>query len=320
MARSRSGSSADLRSVRLITQTDTQARLLLVSHHQVSKVPEQSLPTSRNIPRPVQREVRRRCGFGCVMCGMPLYEYEHLLGWANVQRHVADEITLLCDQHHREKTAGLLPLEAVREANANPFNLRAGVSKPYDLHFSGDTCEAVLGSNTFTFRYDGMPTFTVPVCIDGVPLLAFVLDEGFLLLQLRLFDETNSPILQILNNQLIYSVSPWDIRLVGRNLVIRDAPRKFLVDITFDVPNRIVINRGRFLLNGVEILLTPDYFLVVNNSTMMSQCHMENCRGGIIIGAQDMDGGTAFRIAGVPRYLGDRSAAIRWAEESLGNG
>lgn len=251
---------------------------------------------------------------------MPLYEYEHMRGWANVQRHVAGEITLLCDQHHREKTAGLLPMEAVREANANPFNLRAEVSKPYDLHFSGDTCEAVLGSNTFTFRYGGVPTFTVPVGVDGVPLLAFVLDEGHLLLQLRLFDETNSPVLQIQNNQLIYSVSPWDIRLVGRNLVIRDAPRKILVDISFDVPNRIVINRGRFLLNGVEILLTPDYFLIVNNSTMMSQCQMNDCHGGIIIGAQDMDGGTAFRIAGVPRYLGDRSTAIRWAEESFGNG
>ena len=64
---------------------------------------------SRNIPLPVQREIRQRCGFGCVICGMPLYEYEHMEEWAVVQRHVADEITLLCDQHHREKTAGCFP-------------------------------------------------------------------------------------------------------------------------------------------------------------------------------------------------------------------
>ena len=223
---------------------------------------ELSSPTSRNIPLPIQREVRRRCGFGCVVCGMPLYEYEHMLGWANVQRHAAEEITLLCDQHHRERTAGLLPIEAVTEANANPFNLRAGVSKPYDLHFSGDKCEAVLGSNTFTFEYRGEPTFTVPVGVDGLPLLAFLLDDNHLLLHLRLFDEANNPVLEIVNNQLVYSVAPWDIRLVGTNLVVRDAPRKILIDITFDVPNRIIINRGRFLFNGVEILLTPEYFLV----------------------------------------------------------
>lgn len=39
-------------------------------------------PNSRNIPLPIQREVRQRCGFGCVICGMPLYEYEHMEEWA----------------------------------------------------------------------------------------------------------------------------------------------------------------------------------------------------------------------------------------------
>lgn len=91
---------------------------------------------SRNIPLPIQREVRQRCGFGCVICGLPLYEYEHMEEWAIVKRHVADEITLLCDQHHREKTGGLLPVEVVRAANKSPFNLKEGNSKPYNLHFA----------------------------------------------------------------------------------------------------------------------------------------------------------------------------------------
>ena len=45
---------------------------------------QQVAPTSRNMPLPIQREVRQRCGFGCVVCGLPLYEYDHLLGWTNV--------------------------------------------------------------------------------------------------------------------------------------------------------------------------------------------------------------------------------------------
>lgn len=72
---------------------------------------------------------------------MPLYEYEHMEEWASVKRHVAEEITLLCDQHHREKTGGFLPKEMVRNADSDPFNLREGVSKPYCLHFSGKTAE-----------------------------------------------------------------------------------------------------------------------------------------------------------------------------------
>lgn len=42
---------------------------------------------SRNIPLSIQRKVRQRCGFGCVICGMPLYEYEHMAEWAQVKRH-----------------------------------------------------------------------------------------------------------------------------------------------------------------------------------------------------------------------------------------
>ena len=71
----------------------------------------------------IMREVRQRCGFGCVICGRPIYEYDHILGWAKVKRHVASEITLLCDNHHREKTAGFLPNERVIEADKAPFNI-----------------------------------------------------------------------------------------------------------------------------------------------------------------------------------------------------
>lgn len=93
-------------------------------------MPESSRLTPRDIPLPVARVVRQRCGFGCVLCGLPLYEYDHLAGFANVQRHEAEEITLLCDRHHREVTAGLLPRNEVIAANGAPFNHRTGVSKP----------------------------------------------------------------------------------------------------------------------------------------------------------------------------------------------
>ncbi len=65
---------------------------------------EGKIINSRNIPLPIQREVRKRCGFGCVLCGLPLYEYEHMEEWAQVKRHIADEITLLCDCFDPYKT------------------------------------------------------------------------------------------------------------------------------------------------------------------------------------------------------------------------
>lgn len=270
------------------------------------------------IPDPMQREIRQRCGFGCVICGFPLFDYEHIEGYANVQRHVAEEITLLCSQHHREKTGGLLPVEKVREANKNPYNLRAGVSKPYDFHYSGSDCEITIGSNTFTTTDQGYGTISVPLTIDGVPILGFILSEGHLLLNLNLFDEFNNHILRIRNNQLLYSVSPWDIQLVGRNLVIREARGKILVDIVFEVPNKIVINRGRFLLNGVEVFITPDRVLITNNPINFSGGKAVNVPFGLVLGINGEDKRPSIlQLENIPRYKGNHKEAMKWIRESF---
>lgn len=272
---------------------------------------------SRNIPLPIQREVRQRCGFGCVICGLPLYEYEHMEEWAVVKRHVADEITLLCDQHHREKTGGLLPIEVVRAANKSPYNLREGNSKPYNLHFAGTEATVEIGSNSFTCQDKGYGTAMVPVSVDGTPLIGLILADGHLLLNLVVFDEFNSPVLHIKNNQLIYSTSPWDIQLVGKKLTIREAHKKILFEIEFYPPNRVVINRGRLLRNGVEILIRPSNILVTNNSMLLSECHAHNCYGGLIIGHHDKPVGGFMALQSVPRYLGDRTEALKFEKESM---
>lgn len=272
---------------------------------------------SRNIPLPIQREVRQRCGFGCVICGMPLYEYEHMEEWANVKRHLAEEITLLCDQHHREKTGGLLPKDVVREADSNPFNLREGVSKPYSLHFSGKTAEIEIGGNSFTCEDQGYGTAMVPISVDGTPLVGLIMADGHFLLNLVIFDEFNAPVLHIKNNQLYYSTEPWDIQLVGTRLAVREAHRKILIEIDFQPPNKVVINRGRFLRNGVEILVRPSNILVTNNATLIRGCRAHNCHGGLIVGHHEQRIGGFMALGSLPRYLGDRSEALKFERESM---
>lgn len=278
---------------------------------------EEATADPRKIPLPIQREVRQRCGFGCVICGLPLYEYDHLLGWAEVQRHVADEITLLCDTHHREKTSGLLPAEQIAESNASPFNLREGVSKPYDLHFSGSEAEVVLGGNVFRTQYEGYGTVLLPLAVDSIPLIGFILGDDHLLLNLNVFDEYNRQVLRIRNNELVYVPDSWDIELRGRTLTVREAARRILIDIQFEPPDRIVVTRGRLLCNGVEVLVRPDHILVTNNSTIISNCRAEGVGGGLLIGHGNPDMGGFFRMADLPRYLGNRSEAEKWAKEVM---
>jgi len=280
----------------------------------------QDPPTSRNIPLPIQREVRQRCGFGCVVCGLPLYDYDHLLGWANVHRHVADEITLLCVQHHREKGNGLLTSAMIEAANKNPHNLREGVSRPYDLHYSGDECEILVGGNSFSTKVGGYGTVLLAVSVDNTPLLAFVLGDGHLLLNLNVFDEYNQLVLCIGNNQLLQSSGNWDIQLVGQNLVVREAERKILIDISFEPPGRIVINRGRFLRNGVEILVRPDRAVVANTGFTCFGNHFRSqgvSMAGIVIGPHAYPITSVFSIKQISRYSYERKHVEEWIADEF---
>lgn len=267
----------------------------------------------RDIPEPIKRQVRQRCGFGCVICGLPLVQYEHMEEWAIVKRHVADEITLLCDRHHREKTGRLLPKEVVAKNNLDPFNLRSGVTPPYNFYFQGGLAEAVIGTNSI--KASNLQGGIAVLVIDGKVLIGFHFEDDHLLLNMTLFDECNNCILHIDRNQLRFSTSPWDIELIATTLTIRSAAREILMEIIFSPPDKVTINRGRILRNGVEILIRPTHLFFVNNSYKMSGATIEGSSFGIMIGDEIKP--SALAIRNVPRYNIDRKAALLYEKQAI---
>lgn len=271
--------------------------------------------TSRNIPLPIQRDVRQRCGFGCVLCGKPLYEYHHLLGWANVKRHVVSEITLLCDGHHREATSGLLPEAAIQAADSDPHNLREGASPPHQLHFSGNQCEVLLGGNTFVANWEGVAGEMIPVMIDGEAIIGFRSENGNLLLSCNIYDEQNQLNLQIIDNQMVYTMAPWDIQFVGQTLTLREQKKQILLSITFEPPHRLVIEKARLLRNQIEVLIEPQYLLVCNNNILLSGSGFGNFRIGLRLGKPPEDAASAgIAFVDLNRDKVDREASRRWAK------
>jgi hypothetical protein len=72
---------------------------------------------TRNIPDPVKRAVRQRCGYGCVICGLSLYDYDHIdPPFEEAREHLPDDICLLCPTHHVRKSKGLISAADVRRA------------------------------------------------------------------------------------------------------------------------------------------------------------------------------------------------------------
>jgi trigger factor len=146
------------------------------------------------------------------------------------------------------------------------------VSRPYDLHFSGDVCEFVIGNNTSTYRFGAnVEDLHIAVMIDNRPIIGFAADEQHLLLSANLFDEDNQLVLSVRENELQYSVKSWDVELVGRRLTIRSGVRDIFVELEFDPPNRVVISRGKVLWNGIELRVTRDGVLCVNDGSTLSR-------------------------------------------------
>lgn len=234
------------------------------------------------IPEPMKREVRQRCGFGCVVCGIPIYHYDHIEDYADVLDHAADNLTLLCATHHDEKTHGLLPTSDVLRCNADPINVREGASAPYNLHFSGTDCEFVLGDSRFSREFGtGGRDELIAVMINEMPMLSFRADGEHLLLSANLFDEKGRQVLKIDDNQLIYSMDPWDIERIRTRLTLRARKRDIIVELVFHPPNRLHINRAKLLCGGTLVLIHPDRVEV--NNVRWSRCTATGCTIGINI-------------------------------------
>lgn len=241
-----------------------------------------------HMPLDVQREVRQRCGFGCVVCGLPIYELHHMVDYATHGRHVATEITCLCGVHHAEVTKGLLTAEQVARADSDPVNVRNGITSPYGLHFEGGGCDILVGGNCFTTHLrspDG--SVLLPISIDDLDLVGFIISpDGQLLLWMNVFDEYNLRTLTITDNVLVMSSRPWDIDFRGGTLTIREGLGEILLEVVLKPPSRIEIPRARLLCNGLEVLVRPTGIFIANSRTTISNCRLEG-QIGLQLGRND---------------------------------
>jgi hypothetical protein len=207
------------------------------------------------IPEPLKRQIRQRCGFGCVICGLPLYEYDHLDGPTDVND--PGRITLLCDRHHKERTNGLLPTPDVEKANVQPHNVRLGASAPYALNYSGSQCSIRMASNVHSSDLiDGARMCVLEV--SGRCLVGFDYEDEHLLLTLDLRDADDHQLMLIDRSELVYWIDTWDIQLVGQRLTFRRDLGDIIFDATFSPPTEIVIHRADFFVSGNQLSSVTD--------------------------------------------------------------
>lgn len=204
------------------------------------------------IPEAIKRAVRRRCGFGCVICGLPVFQYDHMVEYSEVRAHEAENITLLCLAHHGEKSSKRLPRQRVFDANARPFNLSADLTGGHPLScFYGNEFSFGLGTNRFrSANVDGSAR-GASFYIDGGPLLSARVEESEILVRAVFRDLDNKVVLIIRDNELKVAVGVWDVLLKGNRMTIWWGARNIGLDMLFE-EDGLYVTRGVIYGNGLR--------------------------------------------------------------------
>lgn len=204
---------------------------------------------SRDIPEPIKRQVRQNCGFGCVVCGASIIEYEHVdPEFADATEHDAVKITLLCPQCHTKVTTGMWSKEKIKEAQSNPKCKQTGFSNEiFDLK-SHPTL--LFGGIICTKCY-------IPIMVKGTPLFHFAAGEepgAPFRLSETFCDSDGALSLEIKDNEWFALSSNWDVEISGRTITVRDAPRHISLKLTAHPPDSLIVEKLDMLLSGYHFI------------------------------------------------------------------
>ncbi|WP_286883440.1 MULTISPECIES: HNH endonuclease signature motif containing protein [Sphingobacterium] len=235
---------------------------------------------SRHIPEEIQRQIRQQSGFGCVVCGVGLYEYEHIEPeFHDAEKHDPDCMTLLCPTCHGKVTKRSLSKSTVWKAKKNPITLRQGFSSSSFDFNTDESPFIVLGGTKVAAR--------VPLTIEGVPILIFsppVQENTPFLLSGVFFNDNGEKTLEIVDNEWKAFTENWDVTYEGNRITIKDNHNKKKLVLLLQPPDCIVVEYLEMKYGGFSVVIDPET-LNINGNTFMGGMFSSSSHG-IILGYQ----------------------------------
>ncbi len=220
---------------------------------------------SRSIPEDIKRKIRQDSGFGCVICGCGIFEYEHIdPEFCDAKEHDPEKMTLLCPTCHGKVTRGIVSKQTVIRAKKNPMSLQNGFSNDW-FDFSPDKTPILTFGNT-TFE-----ECQIPIQIDNIPIIQFkppLIPNTPFLLSGIICDKRGEKIIEIIDNEWRAFNNNWDMIFVGKLLTVRDATGDVVLSLKVDPPNGIIIEKLKMFVMGQRILITAKK-LVINGASLV---------------------------------------------------
>jgi hypothetical protein len=206
---------------------------------------------SRTIPEGVKRKVRKDAGFGCVICGTGIYEYEHVdPEWFEATTHNPRFMTLLCGSCHSKKTRGIIGIDTIKEAMKNPKCKQQGFSNDW-LDFGKKKPIVKLGNTVFhntvsliSINFESIFSILPPdLKVPNSPYRLFGLFT----------DNDGNILLEIKDNEWFGNPDNWDIENIGRKMSIRKKQGDISLVLENIPGDKIIIHRVKMNYKGYTI-------------------------------------------------------------------
>ena len=235
---------------------------------------------SRVIPAEIKREIRQQCGFGCVICGLGIIQYEHVdPEFKDAKKHDPANMTLLCPQCHSKVTTKMWSTSRVKLAMRMPKCLQQGYSNEF-FDFPERNPSLIFGGVKLS-------NCKIPIQVANYPLFQLkkpeYLGQPFLLS--GLFTDSNGEVsLEIKDNEWKANSSLWDVEVKGPCITIRERHRKIHLVLTITEQCDILVSRLDMVFAGFYFEANGDYLKVTfpdGGSSELSGCVADNCNVGI---------------------------------------
>lgn len=232
---------------------------------------------SRHISDEIKLKIRQACGFGCVVCGMTIYTYEHIdPEFAYAEAHDPSRMALLCGSCHLKVTKKIWSKDKIKQARIAPMCKQRGYSN--DFFDIGEPFGVSIGRIYFFKNETGDL-----LQIDGKTVLSLKKEDGEPpKLSGTFCDNEGKVLFEIKENEWIGSPESWDIESLGSTLIIKDKQDSILLQINARPPHIVAIQIAN-LVYGANALVSNEATgqITVQSSTGK---HINATTGNIITG------------------------------------
>jgi len=200
----------------------------------------------RYIEADTRRIIRQEAGFGCVICGEGITEYEHIdPEFNNAKEHDPNKMTLLCSSCHSKKTRGIYSKELIFEAKEKPKCKENGFA--FD-HLDFGRTEPIIQIGEVKFKNP-----TSLITIEGQSLISISSIDEKLLLNAT-FEDDDNELIRIEENTWIGNAENWDVEIEGKSITIRRRKGDVALKITNHPNDKFEIEKINITFRGYNII------------------------------------------------------------------